>query len=404
MERTEQFDFAFIDADKTEYIDYFEETLPRTAPERRDPARQHPARREPCSTRATRESARVTAELNDRLANRRSGGRGAARLRRRHHHGPQAVSGLPTDDRGWFELVLSNQPPLWKLMAEACGGGVWTDGDLQAALVPASPNRSFFNSVFYGDTDAHARDPAAARRGLRRGGGQRLDGVGARPTDERAREGLEAAGHKLDATPRAMGFELSEPADARSGSRARDPRGDGHGAAPPDQRDGLRLSARATSRRSRRCPAPRPTWRASTGRPSARPSSGPPARTRRSPSSPTLPEARGRGISGRLLGYALERQRERGKSASTLIATKLGFPVYETLGYRDVGGLEMWEKRKCVTFRPQLQRRADRRCDRGALRPGRLPRSRAAGRPGGAQAAEDPRRGARRRRLVRGVA
>jgi GNAT superfamily N-acetyltransferase len=60
----------------------------------------------------------------------------------------------------------------------------------------------------------------------------------------------------------------------------------------------------------------------------------------------TLPEARGRGISGRLLAYALERQLERGKSASTLIATRLGFPVYETLGYRDVGGLEMWEKRK----------------------------------------------------------
>ena len=34
MERTEQFDFAFIDADKTEYIDYFEETLDPAPPER----------------------------------------------------------------------------------------------------------------------------------------------------------------------------------------------------------------------------------------------------------------------------------------------------------------------------------------------------------------------------------
>jgi caffeoyl-CoA O-methyltransferase len=32
MQRTEQFDFAFIDADKTEYIDYFEETLARLRP------------------------------------------------------------------------------------------------------------------------------------------------------------------------------------------------------------------------------------------------------------------------------------------------------------------------------------------------------------------------------------
>jgi hypothetical protein len=31
---------------------------------------------------------------------------------------------------------------------------------------------------------------------------------------------------------------------------------------------------------------------------------------------------------------------------STLIATKLGHPVYEKLGYRDVGTLEMWERRR----------------------------------------------------------
>ena len=29
-EPTEQFDFAFIDADKADYLDYYEETLPRT--------------------------------------------------------------------------------------------------------------------------------------------------------------------------------------------------------------------------------------------------------------------------------------------------------------------------------------------------------------------------------------
>jgi caffeoyl-CoA O-methyltransferase len=32
MDRSEQFDFAFIDAAKTEYTDYFEETLPRIRP------------------------------------------------------------------------------------------------------------------------------------------------------------------------------------------------------------------------------------------------------------------------------------------------------------------------------------------------------------------------------------
>ena len=67
MERTEQFDFAFIDADKTEYIDYFEETLPRIRPNGvilLDNTLRGGSVLDPGDS----ESARVTAELNDRLA------------------------------------------------------------------------------------------------------------------------------------------------------------------------------------------------------------------------------------------------------------------------------------------------------------------------------------------------
>ena len=67
MERTEQFDFAFIDADKTEYIDYFEETLPRMRPNGvilLDNTLRGGSVLDPGDS----ESARVTAELNDRLA------------------------------------------------------------------------------------------------------------------------------------------------------------------------------------------------------------------------------------------------------------------------------------------------------------------------------------------------
>lgn len=67
MEPGEQFDFAFIDADKSEYIDYFEEALPRLRPNGvilldntlRDGTVLDPG---------DSEAARVTAELNDRLA------------------------------------------------------------------------------------------------------------------------------------------------------------------------------------------------------------------------------------------------------------------------------------------------------------------------------------------------
>jgi GNAT superfamily N-acetyltransferase len=59
----------------------------------------------------------------------------------------------------------------------------------------------------------------------------------------------------------------------------------------------------------------------------------------------TLPEARGRGLAGRLLHRALWDARSEGCDMSSLQATKLGEPVYERLGYRSHGALQMWERR-----------------------------------------------------------
>jgi caffeoyl-CoA O-methyltransferase len=66
MDESEQYDFAFIDADKTEYIDYFEEVLARTRPNgliMLDNTLREGTVLEPGDSRA----AQVTAELNDRL-------------------------------------------------------------------------------------------------------------------------------------------------------------------------------------------------------------------------------------------------------------------------------------------------------------------------------------------------
>lgn len=68
MESAEQFDFAFIDADKAGYIDYYEETLPRMQPNgliMLDNTLRGGSVLDPGDS----ESARVTAELNDRLPN-----------------------------------------------------------------------------------------------------------------------------------------------------------------------------------------------------------------------------------------------------------------------------------------------------------------------------------------------
>jgi caffeoyl-CoA O-methyltransferase len=67
MGTDEQFDFAFIDADKTEYIDYFEATLARTRPNGLimvDNTLRGGTVLEPGDSRA----GQATAELNDRLA------------------------------------------------------------------------------------------------------------------------------------------------------------------------------------------------------------------------------------------------------------------------------------------------------------------------------------------------
>ena len=78
----------------------------------------------------------------------------------------------------------------------------------------------------------------------------------------------------------------------------------------------------------------------------ARSRSGPTGPTRSSSGSRRLPEARGRGVSGWLLAHALRAAADDGLETTTLQATKLGYPVYEKLGYRDLGSAQMWERRR----------------------------------------------------------
>jgi GNAT superfamily N-acetyltransferase len=59
-----------------------------------------------------------------------------------------------------------------------------------------------------------------------------------------------------------------------------------------------------------------------------------------------VPEARGRGLSGKLLAHALADAAERGLLTTTLVASPLGRPVYERAGYRPLGALQMWERRR----------------------------------------------------------
>ena len=60
----------------------------------------------------------------------------------------------------------------------------------------------------------------------------------------------------------------------------------------------------------------------------------------------TLSEARGRGLATELMTRALLGRARRGCKTTSLQATKMGQPVYERLGYRDLGPLQMWERRE----------------------------------------------------------
>ena len=61
-----------------------------------------------------------------------------------------------------------------------------------------------------------------------------------------------------------------------------------------------------------------------------------------------LPEARGRGISGNLLRHALADAAERRIETSTLVATRLGYPVYEQVGYRAIEPVSMWQRSRAA--------------------------------------------------------
>lgn len=213
------------------------------------------------------------------------------------------------------------------------------------SIVPAVPDRSVMNSLVYDGVDALERalpEIAAAHAEA----GTRAWTVWVTPGDDSARELLARAGNALDASPLAMvcdldGFEPPSPGDL-------------------DWSEGEHLLAEAmavndASYRFDGTPFGNALTRAVHGahvylaRLDGEPASSLVTLERDGSAGvycvATRPEARGRGLARRLLGRALSAARERGCTVSTLQATTMGAPVYERLGYRAHGTVEMWERR-----------------------------------------------------------
>lgn len=216
-----------------------------------------------------------------------------------------------------------------------------------ASIVPAVPDRSVVNSVVYQD----AGSLGAALDDL--AGAYEAAGVRAWtawvPEDDRDAAGLlEAAGHRLDASPVAMVCDLDRLAE-------------------PD-REPLDWDAAAALEDVTRVNDLAYGWEVGTfGSGLRRPPRGLPVRfyEARVDGSPacvlatiddrsdcgiymvaTVQEHRGQGLAGRLLHRALAEARGRGLRTSSLQSTKFGYSVYERLGYQPICAIEMWERRQ----------------------------------------------------------
>src|SRR3954452_2704619 len=114
---------------------------------------------------------------------------------------------LPADGTAWLQLVRSSMPPFWSVLAESTGGRVWRRDGLIATIVPDSPKRSFFNTVLYDDPDALIDSIDQLEKRYADAGVEAWT-VWVPEADQPVARALEAAGNRLDATPRAMAMPI----------------------------------------------------------------------------------------------------------------------------------------------------------------------------------------------------
>jgi GNAT superfamily N-acetyltransferase len=232
---------------------------------------------------------------------------------------------------------------------EAFGSGhpdsqlIRRDG-LLASLTPASPQRSLFNSVYYEDPTTLAEE---------------LDSLAALydshdiaawtvwvPDEDRETAGLLAErGHALDAAPRAMAMELTEPVEVPTAPEKVAP-------GPCDPAVAAELNDRAYGYdpdgfRAALAGATPIRWHGAhvEGEPVACVGTIAVGDDCCVTGVATVPEHQGRGIAGWLLRRALTAARAEGLRTASLQATKAGAPLYERLGFADFGYVEMWELR-----------------------------------------------------------
>lgn len=216
---------------------------------------------------------------------------------------------------------------------------------LLASLTPVSPQRSLFNSVFLDDPMALEREYEGLAEMYDDAGVQAWT-VWVADEDRAAAEFLAGLGHVLDAAPRAMAMELSRPPEVPEAP-------DGIEPGPCDAPTAAALNDRAygydeNGFRAALADETSIRWFGAyaDGEPVSCVGTIEIGDDCCVTGVATPSENRGRGIASWLLLRALTVARAAGALTASLQATKAGAPIYERLGFRDLGFIEMWELRQ----------------------------------------------------------
>jgi predicted GNAT family acetyltransferase len=251
------------------------------------------------------------------------------------------------DDATLAARLRDSMRHFYRLLGRTSPGGqiVEREGVL-ACIVPVAPERSYPNAVLYERVEALE----AAYEGLAkayRDAGVRAWTVWIPEQDRSAAELLQRRGHLLDASPTAMARELDGiqcPAPGTLGdwTSTGDPAlvGALNDRAYPFGDDTFAAAFGGLAGEGVRLYVGR-----LDGQPSTCLVTTDLGENCEIDGVATPPELRGHGLSGQLLAHALVDAAERGCTTTTLVATSLGRPVYERLGYRPLGTLQMWERR-----------------------------------------------------------
>jgi GNAT superfamily N-acetyltransferase len=251
-----------------------------------------------------------------------------------------------TRDAAAWERMLGSMREFFRSAPSTSdgGGAVRLDGVI-ASVTPAVPERSLPNSVVY-ETEEALADALDELAKVYEEAGVLAWTVWVPVHHTRAASLLERSGHRLDASPTAMIADVGDVEAPREDDPELDP--------DPTRRDVGRVNdlAYGTGDSFQRLlgdgPAdPRHTY---VARIDGRAAATVVSQDHEGDCSiwwvATVREARGRGLAPALMRRALGDGKARGCDVSTLQATSLGRPVYERLGYRPLGDIQMWERRR----------------------------------------------------------